>query len=129
MGHPKRVLDVIWRRVNEQQKKLGRIDLINRANDYLGVYNYNQRLDDSIYRLKTGIEKKYSRLEERNRSAYDLLRVLDPTNVLGRGYSIIKNDNDKVVPSMKAFEKLKSGQKISLMFHDGVGIARAGESS
>ncbi|TNE95607.1 MAG: exodeoxyribonuclease VII large subunit [Deltaproteobacteria bacterium] len=129
MGHPKRVLDVIWRRVNEQQKKLGRIDLINRANDYLGIYNYNQRLDDSIYRLKTGIEKKYSRLEERNRSAYDLLRVLDPTNVLGRGYSIVKDDNDKVVPSMKVFEKLKSGQKISLMFHDGVGIARAGESS
>ena len=118
-GHPKRVLDVIWERVNDQQKKLARIDLVNRAYDYLGVYNFHQRLDDSIYRLKSGIERKYSKLEERNRNAYDLWRVLDPKNVLGRGYSIVKDQNDKVIPSLSDFEMLSENEKISLMFFDG----------
>lgn len=128
-GHPKRVLDVIWQRVNDQQKKLGRIDLVNRAYDYLGVYNFHQRLDDSIYRLKSGIERKHSKLEERNKNAYDLLRVLDPTNVLGRGYSIVKDKNDKVIPSLKDFEKLSANEKISLMFHDGSADASVGDKA
>lgn len=128
-GHPKRVLDVIWQRVNNQQKKLGRIDFVNRAYDYLGVYNFHQRLDDSIYRLKSGIERKHSKLEERNKNAHDLLRVLDPTNVLGRGYSIVKDKNDKVIPSLKDFEKLSANEKISLMFHDGSTDASVGDKA
>jgi len=128
-GHPKRVLDGIWRRVNEQQKKLGRIDLINRAHDYLGIYNYNQRLDDGVSRMKNLINNQHERLIERNKSAYDMLRVLDPTNVLGRGYTIIKNEKDIVVPSQKDFQKLKDGEKISLMFHDGSSIATVGDHS
>jgi exodeoxyribonuclease VII large subunit len=126
-GHPKRVLDVIWERVNDQQKKLARIDLVNRAYDYLGVYNFHQRLDDSIYRLKSGIERKYSKLEERNRNAYDLLRVLDPKNVLGRGYSIVKDKNDKVITSLSDFEMLSENEKISLMFYDGCASATVRE--
>jgi exodeoxyribonuclease VII large subunit len=128
-GHPKRVLDVIWQRVNNQQKKLGRIDFVNRAYDYLGVYNFHQRLDDSIYRLKSGIERKHSKLEERNKNAHDLLRVLDPTNVLGRGYSIVKDKNDKVIPSLKDFKKLSANEKVSLMFHDGSTDASVGDKA
>lgn len=126
-GHPKRVLDGIWRRVNEQQKKLGRIDLINRAHDYLGIYNYNQRLDDGVSRMRNLINNQHERLVERNKSAYDMLRVLDPTSVLGRGYTIIKNGKDVVVPSLKDFQKLKQGEKISIMFHDGTSVAKVGD--
>ncbi|MCO4792175.1 MAG: exodeoxyribonuclease VII large subunit [Bacteriovoracaceae bacterium] len=118
-GHPRKVLDVIWSRVNKYRKTLSTMDLKNRSHEYLGIYDQHQRLDDGIARLKIGLERKINRLNERANGANDLLRVLDPSNVLGRGYTIIKNKKGKVIPSMKDFKKLPAKDEFDIVFHDG----------
>ena len=62
------------------------------------------------------VELKYQ-LEKQN----ELLRAINPSNVLNRGYSYLIDENKKVIAGVENFKKLKTKDKIYAHFKDGVG--------
>jgi exodeoxyribonuclease VII large subunit len=52
-----------------------------------------------------------------------VLGALNPSNVLGRGYSYVSIDTGGVMTSLKDYKKVASGTKLEIHFHDGKGSA------
>jgi exodeoxyribonuclease VII large subunit len=78
-----------------------RLDFIGNRRDFVQPFDRvrraEQRLDDIGERLKAALERTLRQREERLRSVSQRLQALSPLNVLGRGYSVVRDANDKVV--------------------------------
>ena len=51
---------------------------------------------------------------------FEMLRLLDPNNILGRGYSYLKYQR-KVVSNYERFDKINEGEELEIVFQDGKG--------
>ena len=57
-----------------------------------------------------------------------VLSALNPKLVLRRGYGYVQLPNRDVVPSKEQFNKLPSGARLTIQFHDGQGeVTKAAE--
>ncbi len=76
--------------------------------------NSIQRVDNISVRLKNSFDATIRKKEFSLEKSAGTLNALSPFNVLSRGYSIVQK-NDAVVASA---EKISSGDRISIRFHD-----------
>ncbi len=121
--HPRELLNLMRQKLRDADKRLERIRLTDRGPELTGLRERTQRLDDGILRLGHLTELQGQRRSEMLQRLEQVLRALNPTNVLGRGYSYVSLSNGSVITSRDGFERLASGTKMDLVFHDGKGKA------
>lgn len=119
--HPKELLNLMKHKIHEAEKRLTAISLKDRAEDLIGFVESSQRLDEAILKLQHASEINSQRMNQKLLRLEQVLGALNPSNVLGRGYSYLSSPDGKVVGSATDFKKQKSGAKLAIHFHDGHG--------
>jgi exodeoxyribonuclease VII large subunit len=121
--HPRELLNLMKQKIHEGEKRLSQIHLKERADELVGLPEATQRVDEAILRLKHSTEIKNRGLTDKLLRFEQVLSALNPSKVLGRGYSYIRMHEGEVLTSIKDFEKKSKGSKIDIYFHDGMGTA------
>ena len=120
--HPREMLNLMKQIIHDGEKRLSAINLKDRAVELIGLPEAFQRVDESVLRLKHAVEIKENSYKEKLVRMDQVLRALNPSNVLGRGYSYVKINNE-VISTLKKFDKQVQGTKLEIHFQDGKGIA------
>lgn len=121
--HPRELLGLIYQKLQAAEKKLSGIHLKNRGEELTRVQESGQVLDELLMRLQHNVDLKSAERKEQLKRLEQVLRALNPRQVLGRGFSYIEIKNGGVVSSVKEYNKVEAGSKIQLHFHDGVATA------
>lgn len=121
--HPKGLSGLLWRKIQTAEKKLSEVRLKDRASELIGTREATQRLDENFTRLTHGTAMKSQALGERLKRLDQVLSALNPTKVLGRGYTILQNPAGEVISSLIQYEKMNHGARLGVRFHDGKGNA------
>lgn len=122
--HPRELLGLIWQKIQEAQKRLSHIRLRDRGPELIGHHEASQLCDELLMRLQHGTQKVVQESSSKLLRLEHVLKALDPSQVLGRGYSYVQTQNGKVITSHKQFADLPVGHKIDLHFVDGTGKAQ-----
>jgi exodeoxyribonuclease VII large subunit len=119
--HPRELQRIIWEKLQRAQKKLGEIRLRDRAHELIGLKESSQRVDESILKLqhalRIGMENEKSKLKR----IEGVLGALNPSNVLGRGYAYLENEQGMVIGSHALFKSSPEDSILKINFHDGAG--------
>lgn len=118
-AHPHSILNIIWSQFNNFQKRLRRCDLRNRLHELTHIHEFYVELDTNLERMKQLMKEKMMQIHHRLDRSEKLLKVLNPSNVLERGYGYVESGDGHVVASVEAFDKLLSGAELNLHLHDG----------
>jgi exodeoxyribonuclease VII large subunit len=121
--HPRELLNLMKHKIHEGEKRLSQIHLKDRAEELIGLSEANQRVDEAILKLNHSVDIRTRSLKEHLLRLEQVLGALNPTNVLGRGYSYVSTSNGDVLTSLQEFEKQKTNTKLDIFFHDGKGSA------
>ncbi|MFA6803479.1 MAG: exodeoxyribonuclease VII large subunit [Candidatus Methanomethylophilaceae archaeon] len=89
-----------------------------RLADRLNQYIIN--LDDISENMDLSIERNISIMDGAVRSLSQRLDGLDPTKVLGRGYSFIRDHDGNTLTSVS---QLEAGQDVEIAMRDGIAVA------
>ncbi|MFP5385366.1 MAG: exodeoxyribonuclease VII large subunit [Bacteriovoracia bacterium] len=119
--HPRELLGLMKQKIHDAEKRLSEIHLKGRAYELIGLPEATQRVDESILRLKHATELKGRSLNENLLRMEQVLTALNPSRVLGRGYSYVRIGEGEVVSSYKDFKKKSKGTKFEIHFNDGSG--------
>ncbi len=119
--NPREILNRIWKIFINFQKRLERGKITHRFYQLSRFHEKQLYLDDLGSKISLITSNKLSTnitlLEKLN----ELLRVLNPNNVLGRGYVFLKDKSKKVIFSYDLFSKMKEGEVLEVQFKDGLG--------
>lgn len=126
-AHPHTILNIIWGRINEYQKRLSRCDIQKRLNELTHIHEFYQRLDESLEKMKSFLKEKIVGLNHRLDKSRGLLNVLNPKNVLERGYSYAETLDGDVISSGVDFDKTAKDSQLNLYFHDGKRLIKKAE--
>lgn len=113
----------IENRVFQYKSRLERCKINHRLPEFTGLHDKTMRLEECWRTLKD-FPKSLKELEKRVENQYALLRLLNPDNILGRGYSYVKGPDGKLVGNSQSFDKLDDKSQLSLYFNDGKRIVR-----
>ena len=86
------------------------------TNPYIGVQNRYQLVDKNEKSLIYAMSKKYNNEKNKYTKLISILDSISPLKTLDRGYSVIQNEDNNTVKSVK---DLNSGDKIKLILSDG----------
>lgn len=118
-AHPSTILNIILRVFSNYEKRLNRCHIHKRLNELTHIHDFYQQLDESIEQMKRLVSEKMRVLQHRLDKSQGLLKVLNPSNVLERGYGYVETIEGTVVSSVSELDALKSGVQLNLHFHDG----------
>ena len=122
--HPRELLSLIRQQLQISERKLSQIRLIDRGTELTGIHESTQKLDEALLRLTHATDRKTTDLNHQLIRLEQVLGVLNPQQVLGRGFSFIQLKNGTVLSSIKDYNNLNVNQTIDIHFHDGIGQAR-----
>jgi exodeoxyribonuclease VII large subunit len=100
------------------ERRLSQLNLTTNSHRYLQLESKSYELDELLARMRTSISSKITDNSHQINSLDRQLKSLDPKNVLSRGYSILR-ENDQVISSKKTFDK-KTTNDLNIEFHDGI---------
>lgn len=118
-AHPHTILNTILGLFNNYNKRLSRCDIQNRLNDLTHIHEFYLNLDESIEKIKRIIKEKMIKLNYQIDKTNGMLKVLNPKNVLERGYGYLETENGAVVSSAFDLDLITPEEALSLHFHDG----------
>lgn len=118
-AHPHTILNIILGLFNSYQKRLSRCDIRNRLGELTHIHEFYLELDENLEQMKNILKEKMALLNHRLDKAHGLLKVLNPKNVLERGYGYVETLEGGVVASAKDLDRLSPGAQLNLHFHDG----------
>lgn len=121
--HPRELLNLMKQKIHEAERRLSQIHLKERAEELIGLPEASQRVDEAILKLRHVTELKERSLSEKLLRMEQVLGALNPTNVLNRGYSYVSLKEGGVLSNLKDYNKMSSGTKVTIHFHDGSGSA------
>ncbi len=87
------------------------------------IIDYREKsimLDDLISRLEHKMINMNGDINNKVEKLSDSLKLLNPNNVLGRGYTYL-NYEGQVIEDIKAFDKLSEDSNLEIVFKDGKG--------
>jgi exodeoxyribonuclease VII large subunit len=115
---PKSLLDKMWTRLHDYQKRLHNLNLISRRNELIAYQEYAYEIDHKLARLVRSMENTFQQAKNKVDGLNSVLAALNPKNVLERGYAYTEIDGD-VLSTVDEFEKI--GDKIfNIHLLDGV---------
>jgi exodeoxyribonuclease VII large subunit len=101
--HPRELLNLMTQRIHQSDKRLSQLSLSGRAEELIGLPEARQRVYEGILRLNHAGEIRFKGLSEKLNRLEQVLGALNPSNVLGRGFSYVKNSDGVVVNSVRDF--------------------------
>lgn len=116
--HPKSILGKIWNLFHSIQMRISKVQLSMRSNDHVRLSEYAFRVDDAYKVVVESIEKASQDKVNKAERLYSMLKVLDPKNVLARGFAIVHNESEEVISSRDELVK-DTGHSYSVVFRDG----------
>ena len=119
-AHPRHNLNLILTRINTIQKRLARCDIQKRLHELTHLREFYLTLDDCIARIHRAFESKTSEIKFKLDKAQGLLKALNPSNVLERGYSYVETEQGSVVTSTKTFDNLPPDAVLKMHYQDGI---------
>src|SRR5690606_29860849 len=97
--HPRELLGFMKQKIHEAQKRLEATKLEQKGKELVKLAEYQQRADEAILRLKHVTELRKSATKEKLQRLEHVLKALDPSQVLNRGYSYVQMEDDVVTSS------------------------------
>lgn len=119
-GHPNRILNILWAICSRYQMRLEKNKLPGRLYELTRIHEKNFYLDEMINLLTNLINEQWRKVQARSEELIGILRVLDPKQVLERGYSFLLVDN-QLIKDREHFNQLSDGQELQVVFKDGDG--------
>jgi len=120
---PRSIIDKLWEKIHFYNSRLQKISFVSRGKDFIRFHEYMQRTDEAISSISHCMEKKLMDYHSKLKHFSGVLKALDPSRVLERGYSIVKAAEDNVICNFASYNQLLPGQTIELTFYDGKGLA------
>ena len=110
-------------KANSPQNKIEKNELeLNNLNKILSLYNLENRIDllkDNVIELNNYLNNHYTNYlkhQEKNFSSiFDKLILVNPLNIMQKGYTLIYKDDNLI----KTSKELKSNDDITIKFNDG----------
>ncbi len=119
--HPQYILDGLKERCREGERRLERANPCGRLTEFCAYYEKLSQLEDLSHRLQGALPLKLADGLARLEKNHQVLKVLNPQNVLQRGYSYLQDSRGEVVLGSSEFEKLGEGERLEVVFRDGRG--------
>lgn len=119
--HPREMINIVSQKVQSAQRRLSQINLKDRAEELLGVTESSQQVDELQMRLVHAMGIRANILSEKLKRFDHVLFVLNPKQVLKRGYSYVQLGKGEVLTSHQQFKKISAGTKLEIHFQDGKG--------
>ena len=108
---------MISERLKQERKSLTALARTRVLSDPLGyVSEQKMRLDLVQQRLLSVSQNVLGRQRQRFAMCAAKLDAMSPLKVLGRGYSVVKNQEGRLVRSVK---QIQAGQNLNIQFEDG----------
>lgn len=117
---PSVIIREIWKLFSLYQKRMQRLDITNRLFELVKIHEKSQRLDDLQNSLELNMSSLVSTVKNNLEKLFEMLRLLDPNDILGRGYSYIKYQK-KVVSNYEQFDRIEEKEPLKIIFKDGEG--------
>jgi exodeoxyribonuclease VII large subunit len=119
--HPKYMLDIIRSQIYQAKNRLQRSSIKGRLYDLTNIHEYQQYSDELYNRLTNATQRTLEQRSNRIETAQQILKSLNPKNVLGRGYTYLESDSQEVITNVKKFNKIKDTSILTIHFSDGSG--------
>ena len=126
-AHPHNILNILLSKLASLQKRLVRCDIQKRLHELTKVHEFYIELDENLTRMQQYMKEYFKELKHKLEKSRDVLKVLNPKNVLERGYGYVETDHGKVVGSTSDFDHLPKTAVLSLHFYDGKRKIRSDE--
>jgi exodeoxyribonuclease VII large subunit len=118
-AQPHNVLNIILRNMASLERRLARCHIQNRLHELTKIHHFYLALDDNIQRLQQVMKDKMTEYKNHLKSNNELLKVLNPKNVLERGYGYVEAEKGKVISGVEEFDALPAKRALNIHFHDG----------
>lgn len=115
---PFSMLRKIENRLYHYHKRLDQCRLSGRLPEFTGIHEYTLRLEDCLRTLK-GYPERFKELNTRIEHKHNLLKLMNPENILGKGYTYIKDESGALVGKVSDFDKLADESVLQVHFSDG----------
>ncbi len=119
--NPREILNRIWKIFLELQRRLEKGKITHRFYQLSRFHEKQLYLDDLGVRISQATSKRLTAHKTLLEKFNELLRVLNPNNVLGRGYVFLRDESKKIISSYELFSNLKDGDPLQVQFKDGLG--------
>ncbi len=106
-------------RLYHYQTRLERCKINKRLPEFTGLHDKTLRLEE-CWRVLKDFPRGLNELNKKVENQYGLLRLLNPDNILGRGYAYVKDPNGKLVGTTEKFDEVPEGSELNIHFSDGM---------
>ena len=127
-AHPHTILNIILKNLVNFQKRLTRCDIQKRLHELTNIHHFYLELDESMARMQQILKDRLKEWKHQIDKSHDVLKALNPKNVLERGYGFLETENGKVVGSAEDFDHLPKNVELNLHFHDGKRKVKSNEN-
>lgn len=118
-AHPRAILTLLLSHFSSLQKRLARCAIHKRLHELTNIHEFYLALDDNLEEMKRLLKDRIKDYRFRIEKSQDMLKVLNPKNVLERGYGYLESEEGKVIQSAQDFDHYPMGCSFNLHFHDG----------
>lgn len=118
-AHPHTILNIILKNLASLQRRLSRCDIQRRLHELTNIHQFYLELDENLLRMQQIIKERIKDWRHQIEKSHDVLKALNPKNVLERGYGYLETDKGHVVGSTVDFDKLPKSASLNIHFHDG----------
>jgi exodeoxyribonuclease VII large subunit len=115
---PFSMLRKIENRIYHYQRRLSACRLHGRLPELTGIHEFTLRLEDCLRTLKSYPEQ-FKELNTKIEHHYNMLRLMNPENILGKGYTYIKDESGALIGKSKDFDELPDDSRLNIHFSDG----------
>ena len=122
--HPHRVLQGLTERWRELERRLERANPCERLMEFSAYHEKLLQLEDLFHRLQSALPVKFTGWALQLEKNHQILKALNPNNVLQRGFSYLQDSHGGLVPGSAEFEKLGQNEKLRVVFKDGKGLVQ-----
>ncbi len=127
--NPNEILNRIWRIFLELQKRLERVKITHRFLELTRFHEKQLYLDELGVRSTQAISNNLKNSSTNLEKLYELIKVLNPNSILGRGYVFLRDGSKKIIGTYDSFSNLKEGDTLEVQFKDGIGTVIKGRLS
>ena len=127
-AHPHTILNIILKNLVSFQRRLSKCDIQKRLHELTNLHQFYLELDENLARMQRSWKNKLSQWHHQVDKSHDVLKALNPKNVLERGYGFLETEGGKVVGSAGDFDNLPKTASLNLHFHDGKRKVKSNES-
>lgn len=127
-AHPHAILNILLSNLASFQKRLARCAIHKRLHELTSIHEFYLSLDENLMSMQQLLKEKMREFHYRLDKSRDVLKVLNPKNVLERGYGYLETEQGKVVGSAQDFDRTNKGASFNLHFHDGQRKVKSNEN-